>query len=61
MAVLATLLAAFVAPDGALGFKSLGFATLPLAALLVLLAILPVIDDVTRRLRCGARLNLHAG
>ncbi len=58
MAVLATLLAAFFvgALTGALGFKSLGFAaTLPLAALLVLLAILPVIDDVTRRLRAAAR------
>jgi hypothetical protein len=35
---------------GALGFKHAGFFfTLPLSAILVLLAVMPVIDDVRRR------------
>jgi uncharacterized membrane protein YoaK (UPF0700 family) len=50
--VLSTLLACFVvgALAGALSFKSLGFAaTLPFASLLVLLAIVPIADDLAGR------------
>lgn len=37
---------------GAFGFKQIGFATIiPLAVLLLMLAVVPVVDDVRKRLR----------
>ncbi|MEA3119553.1 MAG: hypothetical protein QOI13_2823, partial [Paraburkholderia sp.] len=49
LALLASLLAAFLGGGlaGAIGFKHLGFiSTIPLATLLVALAVVPLIDDV---------------
>lgn len=54
LGLLLALLAAFFTGGvaGALGFKYVGYAsTLPLAALLVVLAIVPLVDDVRTRLR----------
>ncbi|MBC7501768.1 MAG: DUF1275 domain-containing protein [Herminiimonas sp.] len=54
LALLAALTSLFLVGGvvGALGFKHLGFiATLPLAALLVLLAVVPIVDDVLTRIR----------
>ena len=40
---------------GALGFKHVGFLfTLPLSAILLLLAVMPVLDDVRRRTSTAA-------
>lgn len=58
LGLLVSLLAAFSAGGlaGALGFKYVGYAsTLPLAGLLMVLAIVPLVDD----LRTRARLLLH--
>ncbi|MGE5517693.1 MAG: YoaK family protein [Bacteroidota bacterium] len=54
LGLLVSLLAAFSSGGvaGALGFKYIGYAsTLPLAAMLVLLAIVPLVDDVRTRTR----------
>lgn len=46
--------------SGALGFKYIGYsATIPLAAFLVLLAIVPLVDDVRTRTRVVMRHRLH--
>jgi hypothetical protein len=54
IAVLAGLLAAFLggAITGAFGFKLAGYvSTVPLAIVLVLLAVVPVVDDLRRAAR----------
>jgi Predicted membrane protein len=60
--LLTALLAAFSAGGlaGALGFKYVGYAsTLPLAGLLVVLAIVPLADDVRTRTRLFMRFGLR--
>jgi uncharacterized membrane protein YoaK (UPF0700 family) len=60
LAVLGALLACFFAGGvtGAIGFKHMGFiSTVPLAALLTLLAIVPTVDDL---LRLNARIRRRA-
>lgn len=62
--LLVSLLAAFSAGGlaGALGFKYVGYSsTLPLAALLVVLAIVPVVDDVRTRTRVLLRRHHASG
>lgn len=64
LALLVSLLAAFSAGGlaGALGFKYVGYSsTLPLAGLLVLLAIVPVMDDVRTRTRVLLRRRRGEG
>ncbi len=56
LAMLATLLASFMVGGvlGALGFKHVGYlATLPLAAILIALCVVPVIDDLKRHRQAG--------
>jgi uncharacterized membrane protein YoaK (UPF0700 family) len=62
LALLSALLAAFSAGGlaGALGFKYVGYAsTIPLAAILVLLAVVPIADDVRTRARMLMRFHLR--
>lgn len=62
LALLVSMLAAFFTGGlvGALGFKYVGYAsTLPLAALLIVLAIVPVVDDVRTRTRVLKRSRLR--
>lgn len=64
LALLSSLLAAFLAGGvaGALGFKHVGYAsTLPLAGLLVVFAIVPVVDDVRSRTRLLLRARRGRG
>lgn len=62
LGLLVALLASFSAGGlaGALGFKYIGYAsTLPLAGLLVVLAIVPLVDDIRSRLRMLMRGRLR--
>ena len=60
--VLSSLLASFFCGGtaGAVGFKYIGYSsTIPLAAFLVLLALVPLVDDVRTRLRVHMRHQFH--
>ncbi len=62
LVVLSSLLASFFCGGtaGAVGFKYIGYSsTIPLAAFLVLLAIVPLVDDVRTRLRVHMRHQFH--